>query len=204
MEKLSKPRKARMGEEAEMGVGTLLIFIAMILVAAVAAGVLVQTAYQLQQQAETTGDQALKEIATGLRTLAAFGVTDANKTVITDLYLKVALSAGSPVINLANMVIEISTGLADDTLSFSSLAAAAGTFNATKLRDTYPYDVWTVTDAGITQGDIALIHIDLDANGMSLVTQQTANILMIPKHGIPTYVDLTTPSVYSNIYEILT
>jgi len=204
MEKIPKPRKARMGEGAEMGVGTLLIFIAMILVAAVAAGVLVQTAYQLQQQAETTGDQALKEIATGLRTLAAFGVTDANKTVITDLYLKVALSAGSPVINLANMVIEISTGLADDTLSFSSLAAAAGTFNATKLRDTYPYDVWTVTDAGITQGDIALIHIDIDANGMSLVTQQTANILMIPKHGIPTYVDLTTPSVYSNIYEILT
>jgi flagellin FlaB len=204
MEKLSKPRKARMGEGAEMGVGTLLIFIAMILVAAVAAGVLVQTAYQLQQQAETTGDQALKEIATGLRTLAAFGVTDANKTVITDLYLKVALSAGSPVINLANMVIEISTGLADDTLSFSSLAAAAGTFNATKLRDTYPYDVWTSTDVGITQGDIALIHVNLTANGMSLVTQQTANILMIPKHGIPTYVDLTTPSVYSNIYEILT
>ncbi|MDH3365484.1 MAG: flagellin [Thermoplasmata archaeon] len=204
MEKLSKPSKARMSEEAEMGVGTLLIFIAMILVAAVAAGVLVQTAYQLQQQAETTGDQALKEIATGMRTLAAYGVTDANLTAIMDLYLKVALSAGSPVINLANLVIEISTGLADDTLSFSAIAPAAGTFNATQLRDTYPYDIWTTTDVGITQGDIALIHIDLDANGMSLVTQQTANILMIPKHGIPTYVDLTTPSVFSNIYEILT
>ena len=76
MKKISKPRRVRMGEEAEMGVGTLLIFIAMILVAAVAAGVLVQTAYVLQQQAETTGDQALMEVATGFRILAAYGMTD--------------------------------------------------------------------------------------------------------------------------------
>ena len=41
-------KKRKMDEEGEMGVGTLLIFIAMILVAAVAAGVLVQTAYKLQ------------------------------------------------------------------------------------------------------------------------------------------------------------
>ena len=204
MDKIPKPRRARLGEEAEMGVGTLLIFIAMILVAAVAAGVLVQTAYQLQQQAETTGDQALKEIATGLRTLATYGVTDSNLTTITDLYIKVALSAGSPVINLANLVIEISTGAMDDSLLFSTSAPGVGTFNATQLRDTYPLDIWTATDVGITQGDIALIHVNLTANGMALVTQQTANILMIPKHGIPTYVDITTPSVYSNTYEILT
>ncbi|UCE46164.1 MAG: flagellin [Methanobacteriota archaeon] len=195
---------ARMGEKAEMGVGTLLIFIAMILVAAVAAGVLVQTAYQLQQQAETTGEQALKEIATGLRTLATYGVTDANLTMITDLYIKIALSAGSPVINLANVVIEISTGAVDDSLLYSDGPPVASTFNATQLRDTYPYDIWTTTDVGITQGDIALIHVNLTANGMGLVTQQTANILIIPKHGIPTYVDVTTPSVYSNTYEILT
>ncbi|UCE81493.1 MAG: flagellin [Methanobacteriota archaeon] len=193
-----------MDERAEMGVGTLLIFIAMILVAAVAAGVLVQTAYQLQQQAETTGEHALMEIATGLRTLATYGVTDANLTTITDLYLKVALSAGSPVINLADVVIEISTGTVDDTLSFSNNGSAAGTYEASQLRDTYPSDIWTSTDAGITQGDIALIHVNLTANGMGLVTQQTVNLLIIPKHGIPTYVDITTPSVYSNIYEILT
>lgn len=204
MDKIPKPSKTRMGEEAEMGVGTLLIFIAMILVAAVAAGVLVQTAYQLQQQAETTGDQALKEIATGLRTLATYGVTDANLTTITDLYLKIALSAGSPVINMADVIIEISTGAADDSLAYADGPPVAGTFNVTQLRDTYPYDIWTTTDVGITQGDIALIHVNLTANGMGLVTQQTANMLIIPKHGIPTYVDVTTPSVYSNTYEILT
>ncbi|HIH02195.1 TPA: flagellin [Thermoplasmata archaeon] len=204
MEKISKPRRLRAGQEAEMGVGTLLIFIAMILVAAVAAGVLVQTAYMLQQQAETTGDQALMEISTGLKTLAAFGVTDANLTTITDLYLKIELAAGSPVINLYDLVIEMSTGMVDISYVYTNLTAGVGTFNVTQIRDTYPSNIWTATDVGITQGDIALVHIDLDANGMGLVTQQEANLLLIPKHGIPTYLDVVTPSVYSNVYEILT
>ena len=82
--------------------------------------------------------------------------------------------------------------------------SANGTFGVTQIRDTYPSNNWTVTDVGITQGDIALLHVDLDANGMNLVTQQEVNILLLPKHGIPTYIDLTTPSVYSNAYEILT
>ena len=204
MEKISKPRRLRKGQEAEMGVGTLLIFIAMILVAAVAAGVLVQTAYQLQQQAETTGEQALMEISTGLKTLAAFGVTDANLTTITDLYLKIELAAGSPVINLYDLVIEMSTGAVDISYVYTNLTAGVGTFNVTQIRDTYPSNIWTASDVGITQGDIALVHMDLDANGMGLVTQQEANLLLIPKHGIPTYLDVVTPSVYSNVYEILT
>ena len=204
MEKISKPRRLRKGQEAEMGVGTLLIFIAMILVAAVAAGVLVQTAYQLQQQAETTGEQALMEISTGLKTLAAFGVTDANLTTVTDLYLKIELAAGSPVINLYDLVIEMSTGAVDISYVYTNLTAGVGTFNVTQIRDTYPSNIWTASDVGITQGDIALVHIDLDANGMGLVTQQEANLLLIPKHGIPTYLDVVTPSVYSNVYEILT
>lgn len=205
MEKIPKPRRLRMHEEAEMGVGTLLIFIAMILVAAVAAGVLVQTAYQLQQQAEATGDQALKEVATGLRALTVFGKTDDDHTVITDIYIKVTLSAGSPVINLYHLVIEISTGDNEVSLSYTSTAAGAGTFNATSIRDTYPYNNWTATDVGLTQGDIVLLHVNLSAQtpDMSLRTQQDVTMLLIPKHGIPTYVAFTTPSVIANAYEML-
>lgn len=207
MDKIPKPRRVRLGEGAEMGVGTLLIFIAMILVAAVAAGVLVQTAYELQQQAEATGDQALKEVATGLRVIAMYGTTDAGLTQIENLYIKVALSAGSPVINLFDLVIEISTGEADETLNYTIGAAGDATFNVTSLRDTYPYNIWTAADVGITQGDIALLNISLSSQtptDMSLRTQQEATLLLIPKHGIPTYAYLVTPSVLSNAYETLT
>jgi flagellin FlaB len=204
MKKIMEPRRVRMDDRGDMGIGTLIIFIALILVSAVAAGVLVQTAYTLQQQAEATGDQAIKEVSTGLRVLALYGTTDGNLTYITDLYMKVALSAGSPVINLYDLVIEISTGIADSSLSYTGSATpGTGLFNVTSIRDTYPYNIWTTTDVGITQGDIALIHVNLTAQGMDLRTQQDATALLIPKHGIPTFVMLTTPSVYSNIYELL-
>jgi len=207
MKKISKPRLARK-EEGEMGVGTLLIFIAMILVAAVAAGVLVQTAYVLQQQAEMTGDQALQEIATGMKVIAIYGMTTDDGTgslVITDLYVKVALTAGSPVINLVNLIIEISNGNDDESLAYDDTTSVAGTFDAAQIRDTYPYNTWTVTDVGLTQGDITLLHVDLSAQGggMSLPTQQDCSLLLIPKHGIPTYAMFTTPSVLANVYETL-
>lgn len=203
MEKISKPRRVRMGDEAEMGVGTLLIFIAMILVAAVAAGVLVQTAYVLQQQAETTGDQALMEVATGFRILTAFGVTNLTVPEVTDLYVKVTLAAGSPVINLEHVIIEITNGEVDVSLSYE-LVSIAGSFDAEQVRDTYPYNDWATGDPGMTQGDIALLHIDLDANGLNLASQQEATLLIIPKHGIPTFLSVITPSVLSNTYENLT
>jgi flagellin FlaB len=203
MEKIPKPRRVRMGEEAEMGVGTLLIFIAMILVAAVAAGVLVRTAYELQQQAESTGDQALMEVATGLRTITAFGLTNLSVPEITDIYVKVTLSAGSPVINLEHVIIEISNGEVDVSLAWGT-TSTAGYFDATQIRDTYPYNNWTGSEPGMTQGDIALLHINLTAQGMSLASQQEAEMLIIPKHGIPTYLAVVAPSVLSNAYENLT
>ena len=61
-------------EKGEMGIGTLIIFIAMIIVAAVAATVLIQTAYQLQQQAEETGNIATQDVSTGFKIITIQGI----------------------------------------------------------------------------------------------------------------------------------
>ena len=71
------------GKKAEMGVETLIIFISMILVAAVAAGVLIQTAGSLQEKSLSTGDQATAQISTHAETIEV-SATDGRNTNLTD------------------------------------------------------------------------------------------------------------------------
>ena len=195
MEKLAW-KKRKKEEGGEMGVGTLLIFIAMILVAAVAAGVLVQTAYKLQQQAESTGDEAIADVATGFKILASWGTTDAN-AVIDNIYLKIALTAGSPGVNLANTTIEVVKTIggsvsSEITLNYSSTGATATDFGSSILRDMPP----ATTAAMMTSGDIFQVHIDLTtATGidMTLDVQERLSLVLMPKHGVPTLVEITAP-----------
>lgn len=53
-------------EEADIGIGTLIIFIAIVLVAAIAASLILYAAALLQEQAERTADDAVSEVAGGL------------------------------------------------------------------------------------------------------------------------------------------
>ncbi len=186
-------KKRKMEEEGEMGVGTLLIFIAMILVAAVAAGVLVQTAYKLQQQAESTGDEALQDVATGFKVLAVWGVTGTGSNV-TDVYIKIALTAGSPGINLADAKIEVIQTIGGGSTSEVTLnygGTSNGTyFSASELRDMAP----STTAAMMTSGDIFQVHLDLSDMVMGLDVQEQISVLLMPKHGVPTLLEITAPS----------
>jgi flagellin FlaB len=87
-------------DEAEIGIGTLIVFIAMVLVAAVAASVIIQTAENLQQRAYAVSKQTIQDVSSGVRVISVTGYTDANKTKIQYLAIAITPRAGSYDIDL--------------------------------------------------------------------------------------------------------
>ena len=65
---------------AAIGIGAMIVFIALILVAAVAAAVIIQTAEKLQQNAQTTGEDTTDMMASKI-TVKSVVITNTNDPV---------------------------------------------------------------------------------------------------------------------------
>lgn len=106
----------RLAKKAEMAIGTLIIFIAMVLVAAIAAGVIIQTATALQNKALLTGERAKAQVGTGIQTILVYG-EDGDDKDLESFYIKLKLSPGSDALKFDDMLMGIDTG----TTSLASL-----------------------------------------------------------------------------------
>jgi flagellin FlaB len=65
-------------DRGQVGIGTLIVFIAMVLVAAIAAGVLINTAGFLQSQSEQTGQQSSAQVSDRLQVVSTVGENISN------------------------------------------------------------------------------------------------------------------------------
>jgi flagellin FlaB len=92
-----RPEKKTLTEndEADIGIGVLIVFIAMVLVAAVAASVIMQTAETLQQRAYAVGKQTIRDVSSGVRIIGVTGYTNPAKTKLEYVAIAITPRAGS-------------------------------------------------------------------------------------------------------------
>jgi len=91
-----------------IGIGAMIVFIAMVLVAGIAASVLIQTSVKLESQAMTTGQETTDEVATGLAVYDVKGYSASTGTDISKMTISIRPRAGSADVDLSQTVIEIS------------------------------------------------------------------------------------------------
>ena len=163
-------------KKAEMGVGTLIIFISMLLVAAVAAGVLIQTAGSLQEKSLATGQQARAQISTHAETIEV-SATDGRNSEVTDFNQLIKLAPGSDAIKLDQVIVTFNTQDATGTLKYR------GTGSVCEKNNADGYNTWAAEDVGrlTTAVNMYTLADDLDDDGADdyLYITETENLTLV-------------------------
>lgn len=173
-------------KKAQSGVGTLIIFIAMLLVAAIAAGVLIQTTGSLQNKALITGTQSKAQISTHIDVLSVTG-TNGSDSVVENVSIIARLSAGSESIDLNELVL-----ISDTPSSSESFQKSNG--SSFGFRVSYLQNGTEHKDGYLKLGDVAQLDFDL---GNTFAEGQSVRLDLIPKIGIPTSLEMIMPDIVS-------
>ncbi len=179
--------------KADVGIGTLIVFIAMVLVAAVAAAVLIQTSGVLQQKAQQTGKEATSEVASNLKISSVIGKTDSGNTRVQMLNVSLELAAGGSSIDFSKVVVKYINETASTTLNLQtgSGGATAALFNYTEER------VGSGSANNVLQsGDLALVTLNLTGMSQELYPRKKGTIQIIPESGTMVIKDVVAPATF--------
>lgn len=182
-----------MNRKAQAGVGTLIIFIALVLVAAVGASVLMQTTGKLQRQASVTGEHALREVSTKIDVRSVASYSSAPSTnKIDKLMLTVSPAAGGKDVQLEDVVLSYqSKDIYITGIRFNSTAQ-----DNNDMADFYSMVIKGDADYILEQGEILELHFWIeDSSPRQLDVNTEFAITITPKSGTSTLVKSRTPSM---------
>lgn len=182
-------------EDAQAGVGTLIIFIAMVLVAAVAAAVLIQTSGVMQSKSTTTTKEAAAAIGENIVVESVDGNAVAAGT-LSGINITVRPAAGSSDIDLSKILLKVGSA----PYSYSNTTISGTTFMVYSLRDP-SNGTGTAVNSYVTSATSpvlkagALVRIDASVTGMSLVSKASVTLALTPEKGSTFNLPLTLPAI---------
>ena len=160
----SKTQYKKNDDGASIGIGAMIVFIALILVAAVASTIIIKTAEELQQRAESTGDNTRDELSGKIQIIMAYVSEDdglAATVDVEEVTLIVQMAAGSDTTLISDIswLIVCNDGTATVDTNTGSLEDANNIF-AESLDGTL-----MTAGASVTAGQTFAVVIDTNANG---------------------------------------
>ena len=176
-------------DRGQVGIGTLIVFIAMVLVAAIAAGVLINTAGLLQAQAQQTGEETTAEVSDVVKIGEVVGYNVDSDNSIEELNTTIRLASGSDPINMSEASYTISSPSGNATVVNGNNNQNDGInhFQKQGLED----GVSIISD----QEDLLIVQFDLtNVNGVEpLNASENVKLVAQAPAGGQTFTELKTP-----------
>ena len=201
---------------ASIGMGAMVIFIALVLVAGIAASVMIQTSSTLESQAMSTGRETRSEVSTGLEVycVEAYAATGSD---ISKLAIGVRPRAGSDGIDLGEVYLEISDAskklVMNYTLSYyAEPAGQDDIFGATVFPDSTGADasrfgLLVIEDADnslsstnpvMNRGDRVYICLNTTAAFGDIAERTDIFGMVVAEEGAPGMLSFETPASYTD------
>lgn len=196
-------------ERGQVGIGTLIVFIAMVLVAAIAAGVLINTAGMLQTQAEATGQESTDLVSERIDVNSQVGIVNSSEGGnLTSINVTVTGAAGSETIDLNETIIQAVGPYGQETLTLGDQEAGT-TADATSLGER-EFGVMNASNQWVAQDQAVLGHenneftIILNPTSSPFGTEETdfgegdsSTLDIVSPSGATTQVELRAPDLFN-------
>ena len=209
--------KIRLSQNGALGIGALIVFIAMVLTAGFAVYVLLSTSTDLEVKSGTTGRETIQDVSTGIKISTIEGHNTAGS--IDKIVIIITPRPGSPNIGLENMVLELSNASIKNVVNYASDQWIDG---SSGLPDIFSVNAFSLTSSEfgvivlkdddssclqntpvINQGDSVMIALNTSSIFNGISKSENIQGYIIPQEGAWSIIEFRTPSSFTNAILIL-